>query len=90
MATTCDINNKTPKIDYPSYWEYKVIIEKNKDIKRIVQEVFKGKEHTLKESKSSKEGKYLSYNIQTLVANEDERKIYFDLLKSHKMIKFVL
>lgn len=90
MATTCEINNKTPKINYPCNWEYKIIAQKNEDILKAVQDILKGKEYKLENSNKSKTGKYVSYNLQTLVANEDERKVYFEALKSQKNIKFVL
>lgn len=90
MATTCEINNKTPQIQYPSMWQYRIIVEKNIDINGVAQDILKGKEHKLSLSNESKKGKYLSYNLQTLVANEDERKALFDLFKTHKMTKFVL
>ena len=27
MATICDVNGKKPKIEYPNFWEYKVILD---------------------------------------------------------------
>lgn len=90
MATTCDINNKTPKISYPTHWQYKLIIQKKDDIKTIADTVLAGKEYTLEPSKKSKKGTYSSFDLQTLVTSEDERKALFDKFKAHPSIKFVL
>lgn len=90
MAIICDLNGKKPEISYPSEWEYKIIITKNLDVKKIIEDILKGKEYSLKASKTSKEGKYESYSVKTLVTNEDEREEFFSSFKSHENVKYVL
>ncbi len=89
MATTCDINGKKPIIDYPCEWKYKLILEKA-DAKAIAKEVLGKKEFKCESSRDSKGGKYTSYNLTTLVINENERLAIFEALKAHKDTKFVL
>lgn len=92
MATICDLNlgDKTPEIDYPCEWEYKVIIPAGEDINTPLKDVLKGKEYKVAQSKASKKGTYTSYNAKILVHNQDERQSIFEELKAHKNVKYVL
>ncbi len=83
-------NSKELKLDYPCDWEYKAILEAQHDIEEIVKSILDQREHTIRKSQNSKNGKYSSYTIKTLVHNSDDRKIIFETLKQHKSIKFVL
>lgn len=78
------------KLEYPCDWEYKVILEARHNIEKIAEELLDEREHKISKSQNSKEGKYSSYKLKTLVHNDDDRKAIFDILKQHKSIKFVL
>lgn len=82
-----DINEKA-KIEYPTTWKYKVIFDSGFDAKSAIDEIMNGKKYEIEKSKSSGEGKYESYNIQTEVENEHERLAIFGALKN--IAKYVL
>ena len=83
-------NSQELKLNYPCNWEYKAILDAQHDINEIIKSVFDEREHSIKKSQNSKKGKYSSYTITTLVHSSDDRKIIFETLKQHKLIKFVL
>ncbi len=83
-------NTKELKLDYPCNWQYKMIIDKNDDVKKIAKDVLKERIHTIKKSQNSSKGKYSSHSLDVLVHSGDDRKALFDALKKHDKIKFVL
>lgn len=87
MATTCDLN-KEPEIIYPNFWEYKIIVLDSENAQAIVQGVVGERQHKITPSKSSKEGKYKSYNLSVLVNSNQERLEIFSALK--RVCKYVL
>lgn len=90
MATTCDINGKKPEISYPCFWEYKLIITSNENLKDIVKEILKDKDYKISKSKKSKNNAYESYNLSVFILSENERLKLFEAFKTQKQIKFVL
>ena len=92
MATICDLNlgDKTPNIDYPCEWEYKVIVPTGYDINIPLKDVLKGKEYKVALSHTSKQGTYNSYTTKVLVHSQDERQAIFEALKTHSNVKYVL
>lgn len=87
MATTCDLN-KEPEIIYPNFWEYKIIVLDSDNAEAIVQSVVGERQHKITPSKSSKEGKYKSYNLSVLVNSNEERLEIFSALR--RVCKYVL
>lgn len=87
MATTCDLN-KEPEISYPNFWEYKIIVLQNENAEAIAQSVVGERQHKITPSKSSKEGKYKSYNLSVLVNSNQERLEIFSALR--RVCKYVL
>lgn len=85
VANMCE--NK-PKINYPCFWKYKLIISKDEKIENIVALVTKQKEYKLEFSNLSSNGKYQSHNLSVFVLNDKERLDIFNKLKSK--CKFVL
>ena len=83
----CDLN-KEPKIDYPNFWEYKVIFQKDEDAQKIISDIVKECEYKLAFSKFSKDEKYASYNLSVLVNSDKERLELFSALKD--VSKYVL
>ncbi len=83
-------NTKELKLDYPCNWQYKIIIAKEDDAKKIAKEVLRDREHSTKKSNNSSKGKYSSHSLEVLVHSGDDRKALFDKLKQHNKIKFVL
>ena len=87
MATTCDLN-KEPEIIYPNFWEYKIIVLDSDNAEAIAQGVVGERQHKITPSKSSKDGKYKSYNLSVLVNSSEERLEIFSALK--RVCKYVL
>ncbi|KAB0582434.1 DUF493 domain-containing protein [Campylobacter sputorum] len=85
MANMCE---NRPKINYPCFWKYKLIISKDEKIENIVALVTKQKEYKLEFSNLSSNGKYQSHNLSVFVLNDKERLDIFNKLKSK--CKFVL
>lgn len=77
-----------PIINYPSFWEYKIILEQDENAAAIVKKILLQREFKLSESNNSKNGKYKSYLLKILVDSESDRLAIFELLKKHS--KFVL
>ena len=82
--------DKKVEIDYPCEWRYKVIGEACDKIENAVREVFGEREHTCTPSKTSRKGRYHSYEVKTLVHNDDDRTELFRQLKGHDDLKMVL
>ncbi len=83
-------NTKELKLDYPTNWKYKIILEKKQNAQQIAKDILKKREHKIKKSQNSSSGKYTSHSLEVLVHSDDDRKTLFDTLKEHKHIKFVL
>ena len=88
MASICDLNNKKPKIDYPTHWEYKVIFDASDEAEAKVKDIVKDREFKLVFSKFSKDKKYASYDLTVLVLSDEERLEIFSALKHEA--KYVL
>ncbi len=82
--------DKKVEIDYPCEWKYKVIGEEKEKIEGAIRAVMGERLHTCTYSRASKKGKYHSYEVKTLVHNEDERTELFHQLKRHDDLKMVL
>lgn len=80
--------DEKPVITYPTFWDYKVIFEADKDVKALFNELLKGQKFEFKPSNTSQNGKYQSYNLSVFVQSEKERLALFAELK--KRAKFVL
>jgi len=78
------------EIEYPCEWKYKVIGEECEKIESAVKSVMGGREHTCRPSRVSRKGRYHSYEVKTLVHNEDDRTEIFRQLKQHNDLKMVL
>ncbi|MDY6119920.1 MAG: DUF493 domain-containing protein [Campylobacter sputorum] len=85
MANMCE---NRPKINYPCFWKYKLIISKDEKIENIVALVTKQKEYKLEFSNLSSNGKYQSHNLSVFILNDKERLDIFNKLKNK--CKFVL
>lgn len=77
-----------PKINYPCFWKYKIILSKDENIEDIVSLVTKNKEYKLEFSNLSSNGTYQSHNLSVFVLNDSERVDIFNKLKNR--CKFVL
>ena len=85
-----DLSKEKLELNYPCNWVYKVIGLNEEEISIAVKEVVERTEYTLKKSHVSKKGKFISFNLEVLVHNEDDRKMIYDMLCAHEKIKMVL
>lgn len=83
------IDNKA-EIDYPCLWLYKLIGLREEEIIKAVEEIMPRSGYTLSSSKSSRTGKYLSFNLEVMVHSEEARNFYYASLKQHAAITMVL
>ncbi|MFQ6342829.1 DUF493 family protein [Campylobacter sp. VTCC 70190] len=87
MVNLCELK-KEPKINYPTFWDYKVILEVHISASEIFEELLGQREYKFKHSNSSTSGKYQSYLLSVCVTSKEERLELFDKLKAKA--KFVL
>lgn len=85
-----DLSKHKLELDYPCSWKYKIVLLETTNTKYISKEIFGERQHSLKESKVSKKGKFKSYTIELIVHNDDDREEIHRLLGKHKDIKMVL
>ncbi len=78
------------QIDYPTEWRYKVIGENREQIIQAIDEVLNLKDYKLRDSHSSRTGKFISLQLSLIVENEQERNRIFISLKNHHNIKIVI
>ncbi len=76
-------------IDYPCEWAYKVIGSDNESVHNAVANVIQDSEYQINDSNSSKTGKYLSFNVTTMVGDEAYRNKIYQAFKEHNDIIFV-
>ncbi|MGM0681597.1 MAG: HP0495 family protein [Thermodesulfobacteriota bacterium] len=81
---------KKTGINYPCQWQYKLIGRESESLKDAVKKIVKGAPHSLTPSRTSRNGKYVSYNLELFVATEEIRDYYFNELRSHSAIKIIL
>ena len=81
---------KRPEIDYPCEWSFKVIGTDKQLVRNAAAGVMDQREYLLQYSKSSKTGKYHSWNIDLVVKDEQERNQIYTDLKSHSDITMVI
>jgi putative lipoic acid-binding regulatory protein len=79
-----------PKIDYPCEWEYRLIGLDEEELRKAVSEIIKTKQYTLSFSNISKEGKYISLSLKTIVITEEERNNIYVSLRKHPAVKSVI
>ncbi|EAI8866211.1 DUF493 domain-containing protein [Campylobacter jejuni] len=87
MVNLCDLK-KEPQINYPTFWDFKVIFEVHIKASEIFQEILGQREYKFEHSNSSASGKYQSYLLNVYVDSKKDRLDIFDKLKAKA--KFVL
>jgi len=84
------VKGKKLELNYPCNWKYKIVVNSDKNIESVVEEVMGKRECKINSSKESKGGKYKSYNLEVLVHNDDDREVIYEELKKHNDVKAVL
>jgi len=80
---------KKPKIEYPDFWEYKIIGQSRRELKEAAAEVITDRAYKFYFSRKSKKGKYISANVETKVFSESERNSIFSAFSRHPKVKVV-
>ena len=69
--------NKKVEIDYPCRWLYKVIGSNETAMKQAIMGVVEGHDCSIALSNSSSGGKYLCFNVEVMVEDENSRNTLF-------------
>ena len=85
-----NFKEKKAKIQYPTFWPYKVIINSHCKIHNVVENVIGKKEYKVEKSKNSKNKNYESFNVSILVFSDEERVAIYEELKKENCVKIVL
>jgi hypothetical protein len=81
---------RTPDIDYPCRWTYRIIGKDEGALRSLVAALLEEREHYLELSNRSRGGRYTSLRLQVTVSDEADRKGLFASLSSHSAVKIVL
>lgn len=71
-----------PQIDYPSFWEYKIILLKEQNADELCKEILGQRDFKCTFSHTSKTDKYHSFLLRVCVQSEEDRLDIFNKLKS--------
>lgn len=82
MDPSDDLCRKTPEIEYPCDWEYRIIGLSKEALVSVAQSVLKDHPHSIKVSNQSKNGKYISLAIETIVHSDSSRVDFYNRLKA--------
>jgi len=81
---------KKPQIEYPCYWDYKVIGRDSALIPQNIEIILDNFDYSQRFSNQSKSGKYSSFSISVWVENERERDHLFNMFQKIPTVKMVL
>ena len=81
---------KSPILDYPCSWVYKVIGSDREAIGCAVNEILQDRSCSLTPSRSSRTGKYHCMDLEVMVHSDEDRTTIYALLKKHPVVKIVL
>ena len=81
--------NEKASIDYPCEWVYKVIGSDKESVYGATASIMQDGAYQISDSNTSKTGKYLSFNVTTMVGDEAYRNKIYQAFKEHNDIRFV-
>jgi len=81
---------KKPEISYPCLWKYRLIGRQALDVRAAVATIIDREVYELRDSNTSSNGKYHSFELSLTVRDEAERVGLFTRLAEHIDILFVL
>ena len=81
--------NEKASIDYPCEWVYKVIGSDKESVYVATASIMQDGAYQISDSNTSKTGKYLSFNVTTMVGDEVYRNKIYQAFKEHNDIRFV-
>jgi len=83
-------NNCKLTLEYPCLWKYKVIGYNEERIRKAIEDVITDEGYVISFSNMSPTGKYLCFNVETTVRDENHRTTTYEALKKHSAIAIVL
>jgi uncharacterized protein len=90
----CEVNRREnmekPSITYPCTWSYRLIGEDSELIIKEIPPKMGSIKHEISEANRSKQGKYVSINIDAIVSDDNERLSVVLLLQSIPTVKMVI
>ena len=84
----CILGAEKPKIDYPLFWEYKIILDSSTQKREQIDEILKGENYKIDFLRFSNGGKYMSFNASVFVNSDTHRNQIFERLRAH--FKYIL
>lgn len=85
-----NLGDRTPDIDYPCSWTYRLIGESQQEIRALVTEILGDSDHELEHSHDSRNGRYVSLKLTLVVRNDMHRLMLYRRLSGCRAIKYVL
>jgi putative lipoic acid-binding regulatory protein len=85
-----DLNDQKLELNYPVKWGYRVIGKDEGEIILAIEQICESREYKYNRANQSSKGKFLSFHLEVLVHNDDDRTELFQSLQSHEKINYVL
>jgi len=85
-----DLSKHKLELEYPCDWCYKIILLEKDNPHDIAKEILYKRDHIVIDSKSSKKGKFKSYNVNLTVHSDEDRTKLHKQFEAHKDIKMVV
>ncbi len=85
-----DSKKRSPVIEYPAQWRYKIIGVDVEKLLKAVEELTPGLQYEVTPSNISKGKKYYSLNVAVIVPSKVVRDLVFQKLSEHPDIKMVI
>jgi putative lipoic acid-binding regulatory protein len=84
------LHKKNNELEFPTEWTYTIIGVEKALMTAAVESIITTEKYTLRDSKRSSGGKYLSLEIHLRVQNKEQKDHFYTALASNKDIKIVL
>jgi uncharacterized protein len=82
--------SRTPRIEYPCRWGYRIIGESKVAIQQVVEKFAAGRPFHLTLANVSSGGRYVSMNLEITVDGEEQRRALYHLLAGDDAVRIVL
>ena len=79
-----------PVIEYPCEWSFKIIGSDEDAIGKGIAECLSDSAYNVSKGNTSRSGKYVTLNLETVVRNEGDRNRIFEVLKKIPSVKMIL
>ena len=81
-----DLNDQKVVIEYPCRWNYKAVGRDKFELKREISSAIFEKDFKISSSKASKNGKFISLNVDVLVSSDEERREVYSVISGLKCV----